>query len=189
MDVTPEFTISDLKLLIDNQTNWHTPNSSMRLIFQGFALDDNITLAQYHINELKTVHLVLNLRGGMFHQTSGKSGNYDNLKSNMFDIEPDMLFDQSQNESDVNEKTYENDEVNDEDNNENYENDENNESYLNEKTNENIEENDDENDDNVDSDVNDENVDSVDNDENVDSDDNDDNNVSDDKEKTDENDE
>jgi hypothetical protein len=51
----------------------NVPVNQMRLIFAGRHLDEVKTLAQHKIGELSTVHCVLRLRGGMMHETSGRS--------------------------------------------------------------------------------------------------------------------
>jgi len=78
------YMIKDIKVLI-NVTEG-IPIEHQILIFEGKHLDDNKTLHDYSIIEYSTLHLVLKLRGGMYHETSGRSGNYAPLKSCIFMI-------------------------------------------------------------------------------------------------------
>ena len=86
--VEPDLTILDLKGLLCRLQNY--PISENRLIHDGRHLEDNKTLKDYGIVRENTIHSVLRLRGGMFHETSGRNGDYKPLESSLFFIEPDI---------------------------------------------------------------------------------------------------
>lgn len=63
-------TIYMIKEKIQKKVN-KSPNEQ-RFIFAGMQLEDNYSLAHYNVQKESTIHLVLRLRGGMFHNTSGR---------------------------------------------------------------------------------------------------------------------
>lgn len=60
------------------------PVDIQRYIFSGAELEDEKQIRDYFIAPEASLHLVMRLRGGMFHETSGRNGNYEQLQSAIF---------------------------------------------------------------------------------------------------------
>ncbi len=69
--INPMHTILDLKKQIYVLQEVSLDNQ--RIIFQGKQLDDSKRLCDYNIGNQSVLHIVLRLRGGMFHKSSSRA--------------------------------------------------------------------------------------------------------------------
>ena len=84
LEYLPHCTIDTLKDMI--QVKEGIPPAQQRLIYEGVQVEDGRTLADYCVENEATLHLVLRLRGGMYHPTSGREDfrtHYGNAAQNI----------------------------------------------------------------------------------------------------------
>jgi hypothetical protein len=62
--------VSELKEMIEKIDQ--TPFDQQRLVYNGKQLEDERTLDYYNIQKDTVVHIILRIRGGMFHETSAR---------------------------------------------------------------------------------------------------------------------
>ncbi|CAF3279786.1 unnamed protein product [Rotaria socialis] len=78
IEVNPSMDISTAKQLIQDMEG--IPSDQQRLIFASKKLEDERTLSDYNIQNGSMFHIVLCLRGGMYHFTSGRH-DFDKIPS------------------------------------------------------------------------------------------------------------
>jgi len=77
-------TVIELKSAIQDREG--IPVDQQRLVYGGMQLEDELPLAAYGIGDQSTLHLILRLRGGMYHASSGMEG-LDRMRSEVEDVE------------------------------------------------------------------------------------------------------
>jgi hypothetical protein len=70
LQVNSEMDIDTVKERIHSKED--IPPDQQHIIFSGKQLEGKITLFDYKVRKESTIHLVLRLRGGMYHFTSGR---------------------------------------------------------------------------------------------------------------------
>jgi len=68
--VNPSMTVLELKCLIE-KVEQYAPDQQ-RIVYCGKQLSDEKQLKDYPIQPDVTIHLIIRLRGGMFHETSAR---------------------------------------------------------------------------------------------------------------------
>ena len=88
--ISSDATVAQLKAEIERKEE--IPTDQQRLIFTGMQLEDQRLLSDHNIQNESTLHLVLRLRGGMFHHTSARR-DFETLEEQFpQDIDVDVLF-------------------------------------------------------------------------------------------------
>ena len=70
IEVTPTMTVMELKLKIQ-RVELYDP-SQQRIVYSGKELSDEKQIKDYLISAESTLHMIVRLRGGMFHETSSR---------------------------------------------------------------------------------------------------------------------
>ena len=70
--LTTSNTVYEFKEKLQEKTGF--PIDQQRRIYSGKQLEDYRTLYDYNIQPEATLHLILRLRGGMYHASSGRTG-------------------------------------------------------------------------------------------------------------------
>ena len=65
-----KMTVAELKDTIERLEQ--TPFDQQRIVYNGKQLEDDRTLDYYDIKQDSVVHIILRIRGGMFHETSAR---------------------------------------------------------------------------------------------------------------------
>mmetsp|Transcript_6838 Transcript_6838/g.14829 ORF Transcript_6838/g.14829 Transcript_6838/m.14829 type:complete len:427 (+) Transcript_6838:47-1327(+) len=72
LEVDPYDSIDNVKLKIQDKEG--IPTDQQRLIYAGVQFEDHRTLSSYNVHSGSVIHLMLKLRGGMFHPSSCRTG-------------------------------------------------------------------------------------------------------------------
>ena len=70
LKVHHKMTVSEVKNAIEQVDQ--TPFDQQRLVYNGKQLEDERTLDYYDIKQDTVIHIILRIRGGMFHETSAR---------------------------------------------------------------------------------------------------------------------
>jgi Ubiquitin family./Ubiquitin-2 like Rad60 SUMO-like. len=84
LDVNKNMIVYDIKYL--TQIKEGIPIDKQNLIFNGRLLLDEWKISDYNIKSENMIHLIMNLRGGMYHETSGRNGGFKPLEKKLFKI-------------------------------------------------------------------------------------------------------
>jgi len=84
LNIDENCTIYDIKYLIFKKDD--IPIDTQKLIYNKQLLSDEQKISKYNITEKSLIYMVLRLRGGMYHETSGRNGGFMPLKKKIFRI-------------------------------------------------------------------------------------------------------
>jgi ubiquitin len=92
IDAMSNDTVYDVKVKVQDKEG--IPPDQQRLMLEGKQLEDEMILNDHDIDNESILHMVLCLRGGMYHETSGRDGDYKQLTSCVFSLDnrPSMSY-------------------------------------------------------------------------------------------------
>ena len=70
--------------------NAGTPPDQQKLVYKNHIMEPGNLVSDYNLQQHSKINIILNLRGGMYHESSGKNGSYKQLNDLIFDVEPDL---------------------------------------------------------------------------------------------------
>ena len=70
--------------------NSGTPPDQQKLVYKNHIMEPGNLVSDYNLQQHSKINIILNLRGGMYHESSGKNGSYKQLNDLIFDVEPDL---------------------------------------------------------------------------------------------------
>jgi hypothetical protein len=88
IDCHPYMSIKELKVIIYKKSGVQ-PNMQ-RIIYEGYQMEDDISVSMYRIHKDSTLHLVLRMRGGMFVDITSGNVDYQNIEKNNIDFDFDF---------------------------------------------------------------------------------------------------
>jgi hypothetical protein len=81
-NVYPETTGFELKVLIENKSGIQT--NHQRITYENHQIQNEDEVQKYQVTKDSTLHFSLRLRGGMFHESSGRNHTYGNTQETYF---------------------------------------------------------------------------------------------------------
>jgi hypothetical protein len=85
----PTMTVEDLKEVIAEKSGIRS--DQQRILFAGKQLEDGRTFEDYNIRNGAKIYLVQRLFGGMYNETSGRAGDFGELKDVLFYVNVDPI--------------------------------------------------------------------------------------------------
>lgn len=85
VEVCPNWTVETFKNLL-NIKYIHIKPDQQRLVVSGAQMQNTKRLSDYKCTDFSIISMILTLRGGMYHETSGRDGTYQSLDNCIFHI-------------------------------------------------------------------------------------------------------